>query len=236
MPPRRFYKTAAAAGPVAGGGFTVLLDDRSVRTPRGAPLIVDSTGLAAALAEEWAAQGDRIDPESMPLFRLVCTAVDRTTAARDDLVAGLLRYAETDLLCYRADHPSDLAARQEAVWQPLLDWLAERHAARLLATTGIRPVIQPVAALARLRDVLVALHHVPLTGLSAATRASGSLVIGLALLEARIDATEALEASQLDETYQLERWGDDSEAAARRSALAADLAAAERLFRLTTGD
>ncbi len=230
---RRSY-TEAVTGPAAGGGHAVLLDGRPLRTPLGRPVVVAAQGLAAALAGEWAAQGDTVRPRSMPLFRLVCTALDRTAERPGDLVDGLLRFVDTDLLCYRAEAPAELAARQRAAWQPLLDWLADRHAARLRVTTGILPVTQPAEAAARLRGVLDRLDPLPLTGLAEATAAAGSLVVGLALHDGRIDAAQAFEIAQLDETYQMELWGADEAAAARRDALSADLAAAERLIRLAT--
>ena len=227
---KRFYREARCA-PVAGG-YGVALDGKPVRTPAGRPLAVPGAALAEALAGEWAAQGERVRREAMPLTRLVCTALDRLPAARPDTVAAVARYAETDLVCYRAAAPPVLAARQEAAWQPLVEWAAERYGARLAVTTGLRPVPQAPAALAALRAAVAALDDLALAGLGFATGALGSLVVALALRCGRLDAAAAADAALVDERYQMERWGADPELAERCRRLTDDVAAAARLFRL----
>lgn len=227
---KRFYREARCAP--AAGGYGVALDGKPVLTPAGRPLAVPGAALAEALAEEWAAQGERVEREAMPLTRLVCGALDLTPAARPGTVAAVARYAETDLVCYRAPAPPTLAARQAAAWQPLVEWAAERYGARLAVTTGLRPIPQAPAAVAALRAAVAALDDLALTGLGFATGALGSLVVALALLEGRLAAAAAAEAALVDERYQMERWGADPELAERCRRLAHDVACAGRLFRL----
>jgi chaperone required for assembly of F1-ATPase len=168
----------------------------------------------------------------MPLTRLVCTALDRVAERMDEVVDEVVRYAETDLLCYRAERPTELAQRQRAAWQPLLDWATQRYGASLAVTTGLTPLPQDPGPIGALRAAVAKLDALSLTGLHAATAASGSLVIGLALLEREIDADSAWRASQIDETYQMESWGEDPDAAAQRESLHQDLLAAARFMTL----
>jgi chaperone required for assembly of F1-ATPase len=168
----------------------------------------------------------------MPLTRLAATAIDRTAERRGEIVAEVANYAGTDLVCYRAAHPPALAARQEALWQPLIDWAAGRYDAGLAVTAGVVPMAQSPASLRAFVAAVAALDDFRLTALQAATAACGSLVIALALLEGRLDAAAAFAASQLDETFQIEAWGEDAEAAARRQVLAADIAAMAQFLEL----
>ena len=230
--PKRFYKTAGAVE--TDGGHGIALDGKPVRTPAGKPLAVPNVTLAGALAEEWAAQGETIDRETMPLTRLACTALDLVPDRRADIVAEVSAYAETDLVCYRTDEPPALARRQAAAWQPLVTWAAERYGACLAVTTAITPLAQPPEALEALRAAVAANDDFTLAGLSFATRSMGSVVIALALREARLDAKAAADASLVDERYQLERWGEDAELADRCARVVRDAADAERLFRLLT--
>lgn len=229
-PPRRFYRSASAG--ITPEGFAVLLDGRPVRTPAGHPLRVPGRDLAEALAAEWDAQGDTIRPSTMPLTQLVSTAIDRVGPERPTIHRFLLAYAGTDLLCYRNDHPADLRLRQERHWQPLLDWAAEALNAPLQVTAGLLAVSQPAEALAALSARLEAQDVWRLTAIQSVTAATGSLLVAFALAEGRIDATTAWAVSLLDETYQIERWGEDAEATARRTTLEADIAAAARLLAL----
>lgn len=227
---RRVYKKAEARP--AEGGWSVALDGRPMRTPAKNDLVVPSEALAEALAVEWDAQRDEIRPATMPLTRLAATAIDRTRMQREQVVADTAKYAGTDLVCYRADHPPALIARQEAEWQPLIDWAMRRYDAGLAVTSGIVPRPQSPASLKAFAAAVAALDDFRLTALHAMTTACGSLVIALALMEGRLDAPSAFAASQLDETFQIEAWGEDAEAAARRRALAEDIAAAEHFVQL----
>jgi chaperone required for assembly of F1-ATPase len=188
--------------------------------------------LAAAIAEEWQSQGDELRPHTMPLMRLASTAIDLVAKRHADVVAEIAAYAGTDLLCYRADQPPELAARQQAIWQPLLDWATLRYDAPLAVTAGIVPVTQPATTLHALAAAVAAYEPMRLVALHAITTATGSLIIALALLEGEIDADAAFAAAQLDETFLIERWGEDYEAADRRAALKSDIATAARFAAL----
>jgi chaperone required for assembly of F1-ATPase len=227
---KRFYSEVAIGAAV--GGFEVRLDGRGVRTPQKAALIFPNHALAEAVADEWAGQGEHVRPATMPLTSLACTAIDRVAPCRAEAVGEILGYAGTDLLCYRAEQPAALVARQAAVWQPLLDWAALALDAPLTVTGGILAADQPDAAVAALRSAVESLDDLRLAALSSATRASGSLVIGLALSRGQVSADEAFEAAELDATFQIGRWGEDPEATQRRAAVRDDLIAARRLFDL----
>ena len=225
---RRFYKKAEVVS--AASGYGIALVGRLVKTAGKQDLIVPSLALAAAVAAEWEAQQGEIRREAMPLTRLAGATIDRSAAQRDAVVRQVAHYAGTDLVCYRAAHPPALAARQQAVWQPLIDWAVERYGAPLAATTGVIPTSQPAASLTALTEAVAEYDDFSLTALHAATAACGSLVIALALLEGRLDADQAFAASQLDESFQIEAWGEDTEQAERRAALAAEIGAAARFI------
>ncbi len=227
---KRFYEAAAVVA--AADGFAVVLDGRPARTPGGVSLILSDHALARAVAGEWAAQDGTIDPGTMPLTGLVNAALDFGDNERRAMIDGALATAATDLLCYRAEEPPDLVERQARVWQPLVDWTAETHGAGLLVTQGIVPVTQPAAALTALKRAVEDLGDIPLVAVSAITGATESLVIALALAAGRIDAGEAWEASQVDETFQRERWGEDAEDTVRRGRIKADIEAAHRFVAL----
>ncbi|HXC28782.1 MAG TPA: ATP12 family protein [Stellaceae bacterium] len=227
---KRVYKSVSTCAVEDGWGVT--LDGKPLRTPAKRGLRVPSKALAMAIAAEWDAQDPDIRPETMPLTRLAATAIDRTAAGRDKVVAEVANYAATDLVCYRAEHPPALAARQEAMWQPLIDWAAGRYDAGLAVTAGIVPLAQSPASLKAYAGAVAALDDFRLTALHAATGACGSLVIALALYESRLDAETAFAASQLEETFQIEAWGEDAEATARRATLAEDIKAVARFFEL----
>lgn len=230
---KRIYKAVAVEA--AEGGFVVRLDKRELKSPAGAPLVFPTRALADAVAAEWDAQDKDIRPRTMPLMQLAATAVDLVGKQREAVIDGVAAYAETDLVCYRADRPRALVERQEAVWQPLVDWALRRYDAPLAVHAGIMPRPQPPATLAALRRVVGSHGDWLLTALQSATAAAGSLVIALAMLEGRIDAAEAFDAAQLDETFNIETWGEDQEAADRRARLREDLAAARRFVELARG-
>jgi chaperone required for assembly of F1-ATPase len=232
---KRFW-TAAAAVP-EGGAWAVRLDGRPVRTPGKAVLALPGAALARAVAAEWDAQGERVDPLSMPLTRAANTTLDKLPVQRDGLIEGLTQYGASDLLSYRADGPPDLAARQAAAWDPLLDWAEARLGARLTVTAGVMPVAQDVSALSALRARVAACTDWELTGLTELVSLSGSLVLGLAVLERRLTPETAWEASRVDETHQIERWGADEEEVGRVARRFADFARARRwLDLLEAGD
>ena len=220
-------------------GFGVLLDGRPVRLPGGAPLAVESERLAEAVAAEWGAaaggaKGGEMSAADVPLTRLAGTAQERIAPDPVPVAEGLAKYAETDLLCYRAEDPR-LSALQAEGWQPLLDWAALRHDAPLRVTTGLMPVPQPAEALSALRRAVSALPPLDLVALGVLVPAFGSLVLGLAVVEGRLDAAEAFRLAILDETFQEQFWGLDAEAEARRERIAAEVAEAARLLALARG-
>jgi len=223
---KRLYETATAQA--VEGGYGVMLDQTRLLTPAKLPLVVPSSALAAAIANEFQAQGAEFRPYTMPLMRLASTAIDIVAERHADVVAEIAAYAGTDLLCYRDDRPPELVARQHAVWQPLLDWATLRYDAPLMVTAGIVPVTQPPASLRALAVAVAAYEPMRLAALHAITTVSGSLIIALALMEGELDPDAAFAAAQLDESFQIERWGEDYEAADRRAALKADIATAAR--------
>jgi chaperone required for assembly of F1-ATPase len=207
-------------------GYGIAIDGRPVKTPGKGDLTVPTGALAAAIAEEWNTQEGEVRPATMPLTRLATTTLDRVATQRKTVVQQTANYAGTDLLCYRAGHPPALAARQQTVWQPLIDWAVLRYDAPLSVTNGVIPKSQATTSLRAFAAAVAELDDFALTALHFATTACGSLVLGLALLEGRIDAAEAFAASQLDESFQIEAWGEDPEQLERRRALAADIEAA----------
>jgi chaperone required for assembly of F1-ATPase len=227
---KRLYKKAKPVNREAAYG--IVLDGRPVKTPGKRDLTVPNRALAAAIAEEWNAQEREVRPTTMPLTRLATTTLDRVATQRKTVVQQTANYAGTDLLCYRAGHPPALAARQQAVWQPLIDWAVLRYDAPLSVTNGVIPKSQATTSLRAFAAAVAGLDDFALTALHLATTACGSLVLGLALLEGRIDAAEAFAASQLDESFQIEAWGEDPEQIERRRALAADIEATARFISL----
>ena len=193
-------------------------------------LSVSSMELASALAAEWDAQKEVIDPPSMPLTQLVSTAIDRVPTHRAAIIDELLAYGGSDLLCYRAEAPRDLVLRQEEVWQPLVDWASVVLGAEFVVAGGIVPVAQPSETLDILRAVIGESDDLGLAALQSAVGALGSLILGLALARQRLDPDQAFAVSQLDETYQIEQWGEDAETCERRRLLLQDVTAAGRLM------
>ena len=230
---KRFFREATITP--ASDGYAVALDGKPVKTPGKQNLTLPSAALAVAIAAEWDSQEGDIRPTAMPLTQLANTAIDRVTPQRDRVVQQIAEYAETDLVCYRASRPPELTARQEAVWQPLVDWAVLRYDAPLEITAGVIPVTQAPASLRAFAAAIAERDDFALAALHVLTAACGSLVIALALSEGRLSAAEAFAASQLDESFQIEAWGEDSEQAERRQALAADIAAAARFLALLRG-
>lgn len=230
---KRFYKTVAVV-PEAGG-FAVQLDGRPIRTPDKAPLRLPNAALAEAIADEWRGQGETILPLSMGLTRLANTGIDRVAPERAKAVEDVTRYGGGEMMCYRADQPPELVARQAALWQPWLDWAAGTLGAPLRVTTGILHVAQEPAAIVALRIAVARASDLELAGLGAAVQALGSLVLGLALWHGAVAADAAVDAALLDETFQPEKWGEDREAVQRWQALREEVRAAGRFLTLLRG-
>lgn len=227
--PRRFY--AGASVGEAEGGFTVLLDGRPVRTPARGLLKVPTRVLAEALAQEWDAQAEEIDPFSMPLTRLVNVALDRVVpeaaAVRDEVA----RYAGTDMLFYRAEGPAGLVERQARHWDPVLAWARDTHGAPFFLAEGVCHVAQPEGSLARVH-ALVPEAPLPLAAVHVMTTLTGSALLALAVLEGMMDADAAWRAAHVDEDWNREQWGEDEIATARRAARRLEMDAAVALLRL----
>lgn len=211
---KRFYKEAVAV-PVEGG-HEVHLDSRPVRTPARATLLLPTPALGAAVAAEWAGQGEEIDPRAMMMTGLSNAAIDEIAPNAAKFAAGIAAYGESDLLCYRADSPAPLVQRQAEQWDPLLEWAAARYAVTFAVTSGVLHVAQKPETLARMQAVVGAFDPFLLAGLSTLVTISGSLVCGLALVENAFDPDAVWQAAELDELWQAEQWGDDAEAEARR--------------------
>jgi chaperone required for assembly of F1-ATPase len=196
----------------------VTLDGKPVRTPGRRPLALPTDALAEAVADEWRAVGTDIDPRAMPLTGLANAATDPIAADRGGFSAGLARYGESDLLCYRAEGPPPLVERQAASWDPLLDWASARYDVHFAVTAGVMHVAQPQATVARLGAAMAAFDAFALAGLSPVVTLTGSLVIALALIEGLIDAGTAWAAAEIDEDWSVEMWGEDWQAAQSRAA------------------
>jgi len=229
---KRFYETVTVVH--VDGGYSVQLDGRNVKTPMGSLLVMPSKALSEVVAQEWNAQGDEIDPKSMAFMPLVGTAIDRVNEVRDDLIDGLLKYAETDLLCHFADESLqiDLYKRQVESWQPILDWADNELGARLKPTQGIMAKKQDSKSLKNLRKILNRFDQWTLTALGELVGISGSLLVGLALIKGFIDIKQALVVCHIDEDHQIEQWGEDFEAQARRKNVERDITNAYRFFEL----
>ena len=219
---KRFYETVNVKE--AANGFAVQLDAHLLKTPAKKTLYCPTQNLAQLVADEWAAQSATIQPDLMPIMRLVATALDRVQTMPHESAEAFAAYGLSDLLCYRATHPEKLVARQAASWSPLLDWARARFGLVLGVTSGIVPVAQPSDTKARLAAV-AGDDIFRLTGLAFGAPLLGSAIVTLALAEAEINAETAYETSQLDDIFQMEEWGRDVEIAERLSRRHAEIAA-----------
>lgn len=227
---KRFYTDVSVAE--AEAGFAVLLDARPMKTPGKRTVVAPNRPLAEAVAEEWRAQEETLSPATMPLARCLNSALDTVAPQPDAAVAQLRHYARSDLLCYRADEPEELAARQKAVWAPHLAWAEARFGVSFAVVAGVMPADQPPGTIETLTEAVAAMDPYRLTGTYVAAGATASVVLGLRLAERAITAEEAWTAASLDEAFQAELWGDDAEAAERRAAIAAEVRAADRFLGL----
>lgn len=227
---RRFWKTVDVVP--EGAGWTVTLDGRPVRTPAKAPLVLPSQALAAAIAAEWDAQETEVRPLSMPLTRAANVAIDRVSTFHAGVVAMLADYADSDLLCYRAEMPETLVRRQAEAWDPLLDWAEGEFQAPLMRVQGVMYAAQPKTSVDRLKAVVGAHDAYELTALHDLVTLSGSLVLGLAVAHRRLPAEEAWKLSRIDEDWQAEQWGQDAESLEAAREKRAAFLSAERLLTL----
>jgi chaperone required for assembly of F1-ATPase len=227
--PKRFFKLASAEP--ADGGFVVKLDGRAIKTPGRKPLAVGSAAVAQALAGEWNALGEHIDPGRLPLTRIANAAIDRVAEAMPAVRDEVLKYAGSDLICYRAAEPPSLVEAQEAQWGPLVAFAREALGARLVLAEGIVHVPQDAGALAAIERALAPFDPLELAAVSTITSITGSAVMALALAHGAIDPDAAWQAAFVDEDWQAERWGEDAIAMARRAAQRKDFDAAAVILR-----
>ena len=233
--PRRFYADAAAG--LVEGGYGVFLDGKPVRTPAKAMLVLPTSPLAEALAGEWQAQQELIDPDRMPMTRLCNSAIDGVAAAIEPTIAETAKYAETDLVCYRAGDPAALVAAQSAAWDPVLAFARQDLGARFICAEGVMYVAQPEPALSAVRQAIRAMSLRPtgpffLAALSVMTSLTGSVLLALAVARRAMTVEVAWAAAHVDEDYQAQMWGADDEAEQRRERRWRDMTAAARVLRL----
>ena len=213
---KRFWTTVRVEE--TEGGFSILLDKTPIKTPAKAQIIVPTRALAEKIAEEWNAQGEMVDPLTMPHTRMTNSAIDKVRAQFDEVVEHLASYAETDHLCYRADGPEELVVRQNVAWDPLLGWASEYLNARLNTGIGILYVPQPIESLSNLRDRISKMSPFSLAALHDLITISGSFVAALAVIYGHKTVEDIWEICQIDEIWQIEQWGCDdlAEAASAR--------------------
>jgi chaperone required for assembly of F1-ATPase len=207
---KRFWKTVATVP--EGGGWAIRLDERPIRTPARAALVVPTEALAQVIAEEWRSAVEDVDPRAMPLTGLANAAIDRVAPERRAFAAGLAQYGESDLACYRSEWPPELIEREEDAWDALLAWARRRYDVDFATTSGLLHVPQPQATVERLAHAVESLDSFRLAGLSPLVTVGGSLIAGLAVLERAMTAEDAWNAVSIDDRWQLEQWGTDLEA------------------------
>lgn len=230
--PRRFYKDASALE--GEGGFVLTLDGKSAHTPGRQPIRTPSLALTQALATEWGAQGEFIDPGSMPLTRIVNSALDGVAKEMGEVRAEVVKYAGSDLICYRAGEPHSLVEAQALAWDPILAWAREALGARFICAEGVIFADQPEHAVAAVARVVEAVDSpLALAGLNVMTTITGSALLALAVAKERLSAEEAWAAAHVDEDFQAAAWGKDAEAAARRARRWLDMEAAAKVYALS---
>lgn len=207
---KRFWTDVAIREVEAG--YAVELDGRPVRTPAKAALTLPTRALAEAVAEEWRAQQDEIQPEAMPVTRMANSSIDKIIPQRAEVEAHLLSYGETDLLCYRAESPQELVDRQAEAWDPWLEWLAQKTGVRLLVASGVIPVAQPLAELERLKLEFAGFSNFQLAAFHDLVTLPGSLVLAISVTSGSAKPNEIWDVACVDEQWQIEQWGEDEEA------------------------
>lgn len=228
--PKRFYQDVAVKD--EGAGAALLLDGKTVRTPAKAQLVLPTRALAEAVAEEWRAQGERIDPATMPLTKLANSAIDGVAGREQAVIDDIAAHAGSDLICYRAHAPDGLVAAQRKHWDPVLSLAKDALGAPLVLADGVVHVPQPQASVDRLKEELAGRDGFSLAALHVLTALTGSAVLALAVALGRLTPEQAWEAAHVDEDWQVGQWGEDAEAAQRRHNRRRDFVAAARLLKL----
>ena len=229
---KRFWKAAHVTP--SGADYTVTLDHRPLRTPAKAALALPSLALAQAVAAEWDAQVDRVDPRTMPMTRMANAAIDKVALQKAEVADMLAAYGDADLLCYRATSPKGLIARQAEEWDGLLDWAEAALGARLRPVSGVMHAPQDAQALAVLAAHVHDLTEFQLAGFHDLVSLSGSLIIGLAATRGHLTPQELWDRSRVDEDWQIEQWGEDDEAAAQSALKRQAFLDANRFFQLSS--
>ena len=232
---RRLYQAVTVAVPPdAGSAFRILLDGKPARTPAKEGLDLPTRPCAEAVAAEWAAQREHIDPATMPLTKLVCSAIDGVRGREGEVREAIGKYVASDLLCYRASSPLPLVCRQTALWDPVLAWGRDVLGVPLIVTTGVMPVAQPEIARTALARTLAEQDPFTLAALYVMTSLMGSALLALAHAHGQLGLEEAWAAAHVDEDWQISQWGEDAQAAARREGRWREVASASRLLRLVS--
>ncbi|CAL1691362.1 hypothetical protein MMB232_01499 [Brevundimonas subvibrioides] len=226
---KRFWKDASVAPD--GEGHVVLLDGRAPKTPAHARMVLPTEAAARLVADEWAAQGEFIEPGTMPATRLAATAIDRVSQTREPVADEIASYVGSDLLCYLAEHPTNLVAEQARDWAPWRDWAGTELGIHVEATQGIIHRAQPPETLARVKTLALELDDFALTGLATAVPLFGSAILGLAVQRGALSGAAAFELSRLDEAFQERQWGVDADNAERTEARRAEAALLDLWFR-----
>lgn len=228
--PKRFYKSVSVEP--KGERFAVLLDGRGIRTPGKRELVLPVEELALAVAAEWEAQGERIEPATMPLTRLANSAIDAVEERKAEVAADIVAFAGSDLLCYRAETPDTLVRRQAEAWNPVLAWAKRELAADFVLRAGVMPIEQPPEALRAVRDALAGMDALSLAALHVLTTISGSAVLAIAHWKGHLSADDTWAAAMVDEAWQREQWGRDEEAEAEAAFRRLEFEAASRCLHL----
>lgn len=227
---KRFYKAVTLEA--GEGGFSVLLDGRKVRTPKANPFVLPSQALAREIAAEWDAQKEHVDPQSMPLTGLANAAIDHIGADHGRFVEQIVAYAGNDLLCYRAEAPPKLIAREASLWDPLIAWAADRYGANFSVMSGVMPHQQSAGTLGAVRRAVEPRGAFALAGLFSAVTLTGSSILGLAVADEHLAAEDAWERARVDEIVQAEDWGIDAEAQVRAERMGEELKTVARFLAL----
>ncbi len=237
--PKRFYKdvsieAAASQGGNDTSGFAVLLDGRSLKTPGKKPFVLPNEGLAELVADEWRAQTDFINPATMPVTKISNSAIDGIVGREAEVLADIVAFAGSDLLCYRADSPVELVKRQADAWNPVLTWAKDTFGANFVLAEGVMPVAQPEETLAAFAQELSDFSALQIGALHVLTTLSGSAILALAHARGVLNAQAAWAAANIDEDFQIEQWGADAEAAERRQKRWAEFEAASQIVKLAS--
>jgi chaperone required for assembly of F1-ATPase len=231
--PKRFYKQVSVTQ--ADGGFEVQLDGRPVKTPLKRALVMPGEAMAKAVADEWQAQETHIDPGAMIITRLANTAIDRVAGDEGRIAGEIVQFSASDMVCYRADAPDSLVARQAERWDPVLDWAHRALGCRFICVAGVMHQAQPEGSLDKLRTALDRESPWRLTAIHNTTTLTGSALVGMMVAAGELSGDDAWAAAHVDEDWQIEQWGEDEEAQARRALRKADFDETVRFLGMTDG-